>query len=109
MREFLASMAAAGNPGSGRHEIGLRKVNGWILVYDPAIGGAEVQAVLGVDGVIHARRAPRSQRTRRLLASEWVLRDRDAGDPQGAGAEFSAHLDRILAFDGVGRDRPGDE
>ena len=67
--EFIARMAAAGNPGLGRHEIGLHHVEGWILDYDGTIGGSEIQAVIGVDGNIHARREPRSLRTRKLSAA----------------------------------------
>jgi hypothetical protein len=108
LRDFIAAMAAAGNPGSGRHEIGIHKVRGWILEYDPSIGGAQVQAVIGIDGVIHARRAPRSERTRSLTASEWVLREPHDADPNAKADAFADHLSRILAFDGVARDSPGD-
>src|ERR1700736_1439248 len=79
LREFIQSMAAAANPGSGRHEVGLHHVHGWIFEYDPTAGGSEIQAVLGVDGFIHALQHPRSLRTHRWSASEWVLRD--TGDP----------------------------
>jgi hypothetical protein len=104
LRDFIAAMAAAGNPGSGRHEIGIHKIRGWILECDPAIGGSQVQAVIGIDGVIHARRAPRSQRTRSLTASEWVLREPHDADPRASAGAFADHLSRILAFDGVVRD-----
>jgi hypothetical protein len=101
LSEFIALMAAAGNPGHGRHEIGLRHVEGWILEYDGTIGGSEIQAVIGVDGHIHARRDPRSQRTRKLSAAQWVLRNTDDPEPGARAAEFADHLARILAFDGV--------
>ena len=91
-------MDAAGNPGSGRHEIGLHHVSGWILEYDPAIGGSEIQAVIGIDGDIHARREPRSMRTRKLSAAEWVLRDAINPDPMASAVAFTDHLERILAF-----------
>jgi hypothetical protein len=109
LREFIASMAAAGNPGSGRHEVGLHHVQGWILEYDPTIGGAEVQAVIGIDGVIHALRDPRSLRTHKWSASEWVLRTDDDPDPTARVSRFAEHLSRILAFDHVGIDALGDE
>ncbi|HEY5172618.1 MAG TPA: hypothetical protein VIK54_12905 [Acidimicrobiia bacterium] len=109
LRDFIAAMAAAGNPGAGRHEIGIHKVRGWILEYDPSIGGAQVQAVIGIDGVIHARRAPRSERTRNLTASEWVLRELHDADPNAGAAAFADHLSRILAFDGVVPESPGDD
>lgn len=109
LSNFVALMAAAGNPGSGRHEIGLRHVHGWILEYDATIGGSEIQAVIGIDGVIHARREPRSLRTRTWSAAKWVLRDATNPDPMAAAAAFADHLARILAFDGVGSDRLGDE
>jgi hypothetical protein len=102
LRDFLASMAAAGNPGSGRHEIGFHKVHGWILEYDPSVGGSQIQAVIGVDGHIHARREPRSQRTKKLRASEWVSRETHDNDLEREAAAFAAHLARILDFDGVG-------
>lgn len=101
VREFVRSMAAAGNPGSGRHDIGLHHVHGWIFEYDPRIGGSEIQAVLGVDGVIHALQHPRSQRTHKWSASEWVLRDADDPDPIARASLFADHLSRILAFDHV--------
>jgi hypothetical protein len=104
LREFVAAMAAAGNPGSGRHEIGVHHVHGWILEYDGTVGGSEIQAVIGVDGAIHARREPRSLRTHNWSASEWVLRDADDPDPMAAAERFSHRLSRIVAFDGVGHD-----
>lgn len=106
LRAFLASMAAAGNPGSGRHEIGVHKVHGWILEYDPTIGGSQIQAVIGIDGRIHARRTPRSERVRKFTAAEWVARDPQDAEPTTGAAAFAAHLSRILAFDGVGGERP---
>ena len=109
LRDFLASMATAGNPGSGRHELGLRKVHGWVLEYDPSIGGSEIQAVIGIDGAVHTRREPRSQRTKKLTAAEWVLREAPAADPAAAARAFSDHLARILAFDGVTGDDAEDE
>ena len=101
---FVAAMAAAGNPGSGRHEIGLHHVEGWIFEYDSNVGGAEIQAVIGIDGVIYARREPRSLRTQKLSAAEWVLRDAANPDPMAAAAAFADHLARTLAFDGVATD-----
>jgi len=101
VNEFIALMAAAGNPGRGRHEIGLHHVEGWILDYDGTLGGSEIQAVLGVDGNIHARREPRSVRTRKLSATQWVLRDPEGPETGARAAEFAEHLARILAFDGV--------
>jgi hypothetical protein len=109
LREFVASMTAAGNPGSGRHEMGLHHVRGWILEYDGTIGGSEIQAVIGIDGVIHARREPRSLRTHNWSASEWVLRDADDPDPMAAAEGFAHRLSRMIAFDGVGHDSPRDE
>ncbi len=109
LRAFVASMAAAGNPGSGRHEIGLHHVRGWILEYDGALGGSEIQAVVGIDGCIHAPREPRSLRTNAWSASEWVLRDAGNSDPAVGAKRFADHLSRILAFDGVGRDATGAE
>ncbi|MDP9334675.1 MAG: hypothetical protein M3Q30_15410 [Actinomycetota bacterium] len=110
LREFVASMAAAGNPGSGRHEIGLHHVRGWILEYDGTIGGSEIQAVIGIDGVIHARREPRSLRTHNWSASEWVLRDAVDPDPMAAAKGFAQRLSRMVAFDVVGNDaRRGEE
>ena len=109
--EFIARMAAAGNPGLGRHEIGLHHVDGWILEYNGSIGGSEIQAVIGVDGNIHARREPRSLRTRKLSAAQWVLRDTDDPEPGAGAAGFADHLARILEFDGVEPDPlrdPGD-
>ncbi len=102
LRSFIASMAAAGNPGSGRHEIGLHHVRGWILEYDGSIGGSEIQAVIGLDGAIHTRREPRSLRTHNASAAEWVLRDADTTDPMVAAQEFADRLSHMLAFDGVG-------
>ena len=104
VRGFVASMTAAGNPGSGRHEIGLHHVRGWILDYDGTIGGSEIQAVVGVDGVIHARREPRSSRTHNFSAAEWVLRNPDDPDPMTTAREFAQHLARIAAFDGANDD-----
>jgi hypothetical protein len=109
LREFIASMAAAGNPGSGRHEIGMHHVRGWILEYDGTIGGSPIQAVIGLDGVIHALREPRSLRTHRRTASEWVLRDEDTPDPVAGATRFADHLSRILAFDHVGAKARDDE
>jgi hypothetical protein len=107
LRDFIASMSAAGNPGSGRHEIGIHHVHGWILEYDGTIGGSEIQAVIGVDGAIHARREPRSLRTHSCSASEWVLRHEDDPDPMSSATAFADELSRLLAFDGVGPDAPG--
>jgi hypothetical protein len=109
LRDFIQSMAAAGNPGSGRHEIGLHHVHGWIFAYDPTAGGSEIQAVLGVDGVIHALQHPRSLRTHRWSASEWVLRDTADPDPVARASAFADHLSRILAFDHVGGNASSDE
>jgi hypothetical protein len=106
LRKFIATMSAADNPGSGRHEIGLHHVQGWILEYDGSIGGAEIQAVIGVDGAIHARREPRSLRTHTWSASEWVFRDGDTADPMAVAAAFAEDLSRLLAFDGVGDNPP---
>jgi hypothetical protein len=47
LRDFVASMAGAGNSGSGKHLIGLRKVDGSILEYDPTVGGSEVHVAAG--------------------------------------------------------------
>lgn len=105
LRAFVASMTAAGNPGSGHHEIGMHKVEGWILEYDPTIGGAEVQAVIGIDGVIHARRGPRTLRARNLTASDWLLHGSLDADPTARAAGFADRLTRILAFNGVAPDR----
>ena len=99
LREFIRSMADAGNPGSGRHEIGVHHVNGWILEYDPTVGGSEIQAIVGLDGVIHARHDPRSLHTHKRSASEWVLRDANDLDPAARASAFAEHLSRILAFD----------
>jgi hypothetical protein len=109
MQAFVASMAAAGNPGSGNHEVGLRKVDGWILQYDPTIGGSEVQAVIGLDGVIHARRRPRALRTQKWAASAWALRDSNDADPMVGAAGFAERLSQILTFNGVERDSRGGE
>ncbi len=99
MQEFIKSMALAGNPGSGRHEIGLHHVHGWILEYDPTVGGSEIQAVIGLDGVIHALRDPRSLHTHKWSASEWVLRDANDLDPVASASAFAENLSRLLAFD----------
>jgi hypothetical protein len=99
LRSFITAMADAGNPGSGRHELGRHHVNGWILEYDPTVGGSEIQAVIGLDGVIHARHDPRSLRTHKWSASEWVLRDANELDPVATASAFAEHLSRILAFD----------
>ena len=99
LHAFTTSMAAAGNPGSGHHELGRHHVNGWILEYDPTVGGSEIQAVIDLDGVIHARHDPRSLRTHKLSASEWVLRDANDRDPVATATGFAEHLSRILAFD----------
>lgn len=109
LREFVASMAAADNPGSGKHSVGMRKVDGWVLGYDPTIGGSEVQAVIGVDGLIHARRSPRALRVQKLTGSEWVLRDTHDADPIAGATAFADRLSHILAFNGVGRDGPGED
>jgi len=109
LREFIASMAAAGNPGSGRHELGLHHIHGWILDYDTTIGGSPIQAVIGIDGVIHALRGARSLRTHTWSASEWILRDATNPDPMAAAAVFTDRLARLLVFDGVHRDRLGGE
>jgi hypothetical protein len=109
LSRFVALMTAAGNPGSGRHEIGLHHVQGWILEYDSTIGGSEIQAVIGIDGVIHARREPRSLRTHKWSATEWVLRDTTKPDPMAAAQAFADHLERTLAFDGAASESPGDE
>jgi hypothetical protein len=101
VRDFVASMTAADHPGSGRHEVGMHRVRGWILEYDSTIGGSEIQAVIGVDGVIHAPREPRSLRTHNWSASEWVLRD-DQADPVASATQFADDLSRILAFNHVG-------
>ena len=95
---FLAAMAAAGNPGSGRHELGVHKVEGWILEYDSMVGGAEVQAVVGIDGLVHARRGERSLRVEKVSASAWVTR---GDDPTDARARFASQLDELLTFNGV--------
>jgi hypothetical protein len=109
VNRFVALMAASDNPGSGRHEIGLRHVHGWILEYDSTIGGSEIQAVIGVDGVIHARREPRSLRTHTWSAAEWVLRDSTNPDPMAAAQAFADHLERTLAFDGAATESGGHE
>ncbi len=92
LREFSAKMSAAGNPGSGRHELGMHKVDGWILDYDPHLGGAEIQTVIGVDGFVHTRRAERSLRVRKITGAEWVH-----GDPDAAQA-FADRLAHMLEF-----------
>jgi hypothetical protein len=99
MREFIGSMADASNPGSGRHEIGLHHVHGWILEYDPTVGGSEIQAIIDLDGVIHARHSPRSLHTHKWSASEWVLRDANELDWVAKASAFAEHLSRLLAFD----------
>ena len=102
LRRFIAAMAADGNPGSGRHEIGLHHVRGWILEYDGSIGGSEIQAIIGLDGLIHARREPRSLRTHNASAAEWALRNAGDADPMIAAQEFADRLAHMLAFDEVG-------
>ncbi|HEV7525045.1 MAG TPA: hypothetical protein VGP92_08770, partial [Acidimicrobiia bacterium] len=109
LREFIESMAEAGNPGSGRHDMGVHHVHGWILEYDPTVGGSQIQAVIGVDGLIHALREPRSVRTRTLSASEWVQRDGDDVDATTRASRFADHLSRIGAFDHAGPDVPNDD
>ena len=109
LSRFVAFMSASGNPGSGRHEVGLHHVRGWILEYDPTIGGAEIQAVIGIDGVIHARREPRSLRAQKLSAASWVLRHGVNSDPMASATAFADHLARILAFDGAASDSCGGE
>ena len=104
LRAFMASMATAGNPGAGRHELGYHKVQGWILEYDPTIGGSQIQAVIDLEGVIHARRAPRSQRTKKLAASEWILREPGTSDAMASANAFAEHLARIAEFDSVVHD-----
>jgi hypothetical protein len=104
LRDFIASMAAAGNPGSDRHEVGMHKIRGWILEYDPTIGGSPLQAVIGIDGFIVARRTPRSQRTSKRSASEWALRAPHDADPIAGATAFADRLSRILVFNGVIRD-----
>jgi hypothetical protein len=109
LRRFLASMSASGNPGSGRHEVGLHHVRGWILEYDPTIGGSEIQAVIGIDGVIHARREARSLRAQKLSAASWALRYAVNPDPMATATAFADHLARILAFDGAASESSGGE
>ncbi len=109
LHEFIKSMALAGNPGSGRHEIGIHHIHGWILDYDPTVGGAEIQTVIGLDAYIHARQDPRSLHTHKWSASQWVLRHADDPDPVGRASAFADHLSRILAFDHVGGNASGDQ
>jgi hypothetical protein len=98
LRAFLAAMAARNNPGSGRLELGVHHIEGWILEYDSSIGGAEVQAIVGTDGLIHARRGERSMRVEKLTPAQWV---EHAGDAAAAGARFANQLADLLAFNGV--------
>lgn len=83
----------------------MHKVDGWILEYDPTIGGAEVQAVIGIDGVIHTRRGPRTLRARNMAASAWLSRGSFDADPAARAAGFADRLTRILVFNGVVPDR----
>jgi len=98
LRDFIAAMARAGNPGVGRHEVGMHHVDGWILDYDPTQGGAEIQAVVGTDGAVHARREPRALRVRKCTAAEYVLGD-DQGDPTARVDAFVARMQHLLTFD----------
>ncbi len=97
---FLTAMAAAGNPGSGRHELGMHHVHGWIVSYDGTQGGAEVQAVIGVDGCVHARRSSRSLRAPKLTASEWLEHLPGATEEERLAA-FTNELDALASFNGV--------
>jgi hypothetical protein len=109
LRAFIESMAAAGNPGAGRHEIGMHHVHGWILEYDGTIGGSPIQAVIGVDGVIHVLREARGLLTYKWSASEWVLLHEASLDPVASATRFADHLSQILAFDHVGVEVRDDE
>ena len=105
VREFIDQMAAAGNPGAGRHEIGVHHVVGWILEYDGTAGGFEIQAVIGLDGSIHGRRERRSMRTHTWTASEWILRD-EQGDAMAAAAKLGDQLAGLRSFDTRDLDEP---
>jgi hypothetical protein len=102
LNSFIEKMAAAGNPGSGRHDLGWHHVTGWILEYDNTHGGAEIQAVIGTDGFVHARHGGRSIRANKLTAREWLFDVHAPNEkPAVATQQFVHRLSEILAFNGV--------
>jgi hypothetical protein len=102
---FIEKMAAAGNPGRGRHDLGWHHVHGWILEYDNTHGGAEIQAVIGTDGFVHARHEGhegRSLRARKCTAREWLFDVHAPNEkPAVATQQFVHRLSEILQFNGV--------
>jgi hypothetical protein len=101
VREFIAAMSAAGNPGVGRHDVGGRKHQGWILDYDPATGGSEIRVVIGADGYIYARRSPRAMRAYKATASDWLFGTASPIEPMYRALAFAYRLTEIRTFNGV--------
>ena len=103
LAQFIDVMTDHDNPGAAPHEIGSRKVHGWILERDPQNTGATPRAVVGIDGTVHARdgglRALLGPR--RLGAAAWVRRRAGADEPMAIAVAFAARLSEILAVNDV--------
>jgi hypothetical protein len=97
LARFVSRMATAGNPGSARHSVGVRKTRGWVLRFDPVTASTNGVAVIGTDGYVHVPPRPGHRRGAKLTASQWLFGVRSPIEPTYRTVEFGRELDELLA------------
>ena len=95
VRDFIAAMGAAGNPGARRHQLGGRTPRGWAFAFDPTTGGATHRVVIDTDGFICAPKKAPSTRAHRTSASSWLFDTTSPIEPMYRALAFTHELDKI--------------
>jgi hypothetical protein len=94
---FVSRMAAAGNPGSARHPVGVRKTRGWVLHFDPITASTNAVVIIGTNGYMHVPAGSEHRRSAKLTASLWLFGTQSPIEPMYRTLEFGRELDELLA------------
>jgi hypothetical protein len=101
VREFIAAMASAGNPGARRHDLVGPTPQGWAFTFDPTTGGATSRVVIDTHGFIYARSRPPSRRGLRKAVTSWLFDTASPIEPMYRALALSHELDEIETANGV--------
>lgn len=97
LAQFVSRMSAAGNPGSTRHPVGVRKTRGWVLHFDPVTASTNAVVVIGTDGYVHVPSGHGHRRSAKLTAARFLFGAQSPIEPMYRSLEFGRELDELLS------------